>query len=49
MFKKLFHISRPVVSRKRKGGVTTTKRGLLFGWGAPEAPKKRRRRAARHR
>lgn len=40
-------ISHPVVSRKRKGGVTTTKRGLLLTFGSPAPPKPRRKRRAR--
>ena len=43
----LFTIDRPIVSRKRKGGQTVTKRGLLFSLGTPAPPPKKRRRKSR--
>lgn len=45
-FKKKVKVSRPVVSRSRKGGVTTTKRGFQLNFGG-SPPRRRRRRTRR--
>lgn len=40
-------VTRPVTHRERKGGVTTTRRGLAFSWGTPDPPRRRRRRRSK--
>jgi hypothetical protein len=43
------HVSRPVTHRSRKGGVTTTKRGLFLSMGKPDPKPRRRRRSTTRR